>query len=80
LLQQRKHALAELGKLGGGALAAKQVAAELALELFDGARQLRLGHVALVGSTREVQRACHRQEVADLVHLHDQSLDQILPA
>ena len=36
------HALTEFGQLRSGALAAKQVAAEFGLQLFDGPRQRRL--------------------------------------
>ena len=64
------HALAELGQLRGGPLAAKQVAAEFGLQLLDGPRQRRLRDVALVGGAREVEHARNREEVANLMHLH----------
>ena len=70
LLQQRQHALAELGELGLRALAAEQIAAELALELADGARERRLGNVAFLGGAREIESPRHREEVADLMHFH----------
>ena len=64
------HALAEIGQVRELALAAKQVAAELFLELLDGAGQRRLGDVAFLGGAREIQGARRGQEVADLVHFH----------
>ncbi len=63
LLEQRVHALAELGQLRGRPLAPEQVAAEFSLELLDRARQRRLGDVALVGGAREVQRPRDGKEV-----------------
>src|SRR5882724_10128879 len=71
LLQQRPHALAELGQLRCGAFAPEQVAAELSLELLDRPRQRWLGDVALVGGAREIQRPCDGEEVTYLVHFHD---------
>ncbi|MGY4435470.1 hypothetical protein ACVWWO_007947 [Bradyrhizobium sp. F1.13.1] len=70
LLQQRMHALAELGQLRRRPFAAKQIAAEFGLELLDRARQRRLRHVAVLGGTREVQELRHREEIADLMHFH----------
>ena len=70
LLEQRMHALAEFGQLRGGPFAAKQVAAELGLELLDRPRQRRLRDVALVGGAREVEHARDGEEVANLMHLH----------
>ena len=67
------HALAELGQLRGGALAAKQIAAEFGLQLLDGPRQRRLRDVALVGGAREVEYTRDRKEVANLMHLHDRA-------
>ncbi len=64
------HALAELGQLRGGPLAAKQVAAEFGLQLLDGPRQRRLRDVALVGGAGEVEHTRDREEVANLMHLH----------
>ena len=64
------HALAEFGQLRGGALAAKQVAAEFGFQLLDGPRQRRLRDVALVGGAREVEYTRNRKEVANLMHLH----------
>ena len=52
------------------ALAPEQEPAELLLELLDGAGQRRLGDVAVLGGAGEVERLAHREEVADLVHLH----------
>ena len=70
LLEQRMHALAELGQLCGGPLAAKQVATEFGLQLFDGPRQRGLRDIALVGGAREVEHTRNREEVANLMHLH----------
>ena len=73
LFEQRVHAQAELGQLRGGALAAKQIAAEFGLKLFDRPRQRRLGDVALVGGAREVEHTRDGEEVANLMHLHDRA-------
>ena len=70
LPQQRQHALAKFGELRVRPLAAEEVAAQLAFELADGAGERGLRHVALLGGAREVERARHGQEVANLVHLH----------
>jgi hypothetical protein len=67
LLEQRVHALAELGQLCGRPLAPEQV------KLLDRACQRRLRHVTLVGGAREIQRPCHRQEVPHLMHFHDRT-------
>ena len=64
------HALPKLRQLSLRAFAAKQVAAELCLQLLDGPRQRRLRDVALVGGAREIEHACDRKEVANLMHLH----------
>ena len=53
------------------ALAAKQLAAELLLEIADGAAERRLRDVALLGGLREVERLRHGEEVTDLMHFHD---------
>jgi len=70
LLQERQHALAELGELGLRTLAPEQVSAELTFELADGAGEGRLGDVALLGGPREIERSRHGEEVADLMHFH----------
>ena len=61
LLQQRQHALAELGELGLRPLAAEQIAAKLAFELADGARERRLGDVAFLGGAREIESLAPRR-------------------
>ncbi len=53
-----------------GPLAPEQIAAELALELADGAGEGGLGDVALLGGAREIERSRHGEEVADLMHFH----------
>jgi hypothetical protein len=74
LFEQRVHAQAELSQLRGGALAAKKIAAEFCLKLFDRPRQRRLGHIALVGGAGEVEHTRDGEEVANLMHLHDRAL------
>src|SRR5687768_16853516 len=71
LLQQRMHALAELGQLRGRALAPEQVAAKLGLELLDRPRQRWLRDVALVRGAGEIQYSRHRKEISHLMHFHD---------
>src|SRR5262245_11576500 len=70
LLEQRIHALAELGQLGMRPFAAEQIAAELLFKLLDGTGQRRLRHVARLCSLGEIALADRRQEVPDLVHFH----------
>ena len=67
------HALAEFGQLRRRPLASEQVAAELVLELLDGARQRGLRDVAFLGGAREIQQPRDREEVSDLMHLHDRT-------
>src|SRR6266852_2221196 len=68
LLQERMHALAEIGHLRVGPLPSKQVAAKLAFELLDRAGKRRLRDMALFCRSREIERLGNRQEVADLMH------------
>src|SRR5262245_64230227 len=72
LLEQRQHALAEIGQLRLRALAAEQVAAELTFKLADGAGERGLGHMALLRGAREVERARDGEEVADVMHFHEE--------
>jgi hypothetical protein len=51
-------------------LAAEQIAAKLAFELAYGACERGLGHVTFLGGAREIERARHGEEVADLMHFH----------
>ncbi len=74
LLQERMHALPKLRQLSLRAFAAKQVAAELVLELLDGAGERRLRHVALFGGLGEIELADGRQEISDLMHFHGRAL------
>src|SRR5260370_6666881 len=74
LLEQRMHAQAEFGQLRRRPLAAKQIPAELSLDLLDRPLQRSLGHMALVSGAREVEHARDGAEVADLMHLHDRAL------
>jgi hypothetical protein len=52
-------------------LAPEQIAAEFLLELNDRSAQRGLCDVALLRGLRETERSRHRQEVPDLVHLHE---------
>ena len=70
LLQQRQHALAELGELRLRALAPEQVAAELALELLDRARQRGLADIALFGAAGEIEVLRDREKIPHLMHFH----------
>src|SRR3990172_8990965 len=65
--------MAEIGEVGQVAFAPEQLPTELLLELLDGARERRLGDVAFLSGTREIQDACHRQEISHLVHFHSKS-------
>jgi len=56
------HALAELGHDRARALAPEQITAEFFLELANRARQRRLGDIALLGCTREIQRTRDRRK------------------
>ena len=70
LLEQRQHALAELGQLRMWPFAAEQIAAKLAFELADGAGERGLGDMAFLGGAREIERPRYSEEVADLMHFH----------
>src|SRR6516165_6513276 len=74
LLEQRMHALAELGQLSLRTLAPKQIATELVLELLDGTGERRLCHIALLRSLGEIQLTDRRQEISDLMHFHGSNL------
>src|SRR5262249_34683456 len=71
---RRQHQLAELGQVGERALAPKQVAAELFLQIANRTAQRGLRDVALVGSLGEIEQSRRRQKIADLVHFHAWSL------
>src|SRR5271154_6075242 len=53
------------------ALAAKKRPTKLLFEKLDGARQRRLGHIALLARAREIEFLGHREEITNLVHFHD---------
>src|SRR5262249_60717978 len=74
LAERGQHELAERGQMGERALAPKQVAAELFLQIADRTTERRLRDVALVGSLGEIECSRRRQEIADLVHFHAWSL------
>jgi hypothetical protein len=54
-------------------LAPEQVAAKLSLQLFDGAGQRWLRHIAFIGSARVFERPRDREKIPDLMHFHDQA-------
>ena len=62
------------------ALASKQLAAQLFLQLLDGPRQRRLRNVTLLGGAGEVQQSRDGEEVSDLVHFHAGTPTQSLSA
>jgi hypothetical protein len=64
------HALAEFGQLCGRTLAAEQITAEFAFEMFDRARERRLRDIALLGGAREVPRPRDCEEIPNLMHFH----------
>ena len=70
LAQERQHALAEFGQLGLRSLAPKEIAAKLAFELLDRARERGLGNMAFFRGAREIQRLGDREKIADLMHFH----------
>ena len=70
LLEQGIHPLAERRQHGARPLAPEQVAAKLAFQQLDRARQRGLRDVALLRGAREIERARDRQKVSDLVHFH----------
>ena len=51
-------------------LALEERAAEFLLQMLDGARQRRLGDIAVRSGARKVAGARNRQEVSELVQLH----------
>ena len=80
----RRSVLIEEGRgvvAGGGSITAgvtraedfvlsQQLSAQLFLERLDGAGKRRLRDVACLRRPCEVQALAHRQEIADLMHLH----------
>jgi hypothetical protein len=62
------------------ALASKQLAAQLFLQLLDGPRQRRLRNVTFLGGAGEVQQSRDGEEVSDLVHFHAEHQTQLRPA
>ena len=70
LLEQRLHAVAEIGQMTVAAFAPDQLTAEFILELLDRAGERGLRHVALLRRAREVQRARNGQEITNLLHFH----------
>jgi hypothetical protein len=73
LLEQRVHPLAKFGQLRRRPFAPEQIAAQFRLELFDRSGQRRLGHVAVFGGAREVERPRDGKEIPDLMHLHNRA-------
>jgi hypothetical protein len=57
-------------------LAPQELPTQFVFKRFDGARKGRLGDVALLGRSREIQRVRQGQKVSDLLHLHEISPPQ----
>src|SRR3982075_2165947 len=74
LLEERIHALAELGQLRLRTLAQKEIPAEPGLQVLYGAGQRRLRHVAAFRRFAEIQLADGRQEISALMHLHSETV------
>jgi hypothetical protein len=70
VVEMRAHERTELGQVHAFAVAVKQEAAQFPLEFLDRAGQCRLGDVRHFSRSREVERGCGREEIADLVHFH----------
>ena len=70
LLEARPEQRAEIGNVGQVALAPEQQAANLVLQLLDGATERRLGDIALLGGPREVAGFANSQEIADVMNVH----------
>ncbi len=49
---------------------AKQIAAELRLELFDGARERRLRDVTFLSRAGEIEHPCQGEKISHLMHFH----------
>src|SRR6516164_1354102 len=62
--------MTELGQVCEMALAVKQRAPKLPLQLLNRARERRLRDVALLGGTREVQLLCDCEKITNLMHFH----------
>jgi hypothetical protein len=71
LLELRAEELAEIGKMRAASLTSEEQTAKLLLDLLDRPCQRWLGHVRALGSSGEIQCLAYRQEITDLVHLHD---------
>ena len=72
LLEMRPNDSSELRQMRIGALAVEQHAPEFLLELSYRPRQGRLGHVAALGRTGEVEILAQGKEIADLMHFHEE--------
>src|SRR5262245_59456326 len=66
------------GQLDPAGAPVEERAAQLRLELPDRAGQRRLRDIACLGGTREIQLASDREEIADLVELHDGCLPSVI--
>jgi hypothetical protein len=59
------------------ALAVKKRPSKLLFENLDSARQRGLRHIALLACAGEIQLLGHREEITNLVHLHDNLTDMV---
>src|SRR6266404_2230246 len=71
LLELRAEELAEIGEMRAASLTSEEQTTKLVLDLLNRPCQGRLGHVRALGGSGEIQCLAYRQEIADLVHLHD---------
>ncbi len=75
-LQMRPDHLAEVREVCRFAVAVKKLSTELLFEKLDCPRQGGLRHIALFACAREIQFLCHRKEITNLVHFHDNLSEQ----
>jgi hypothetical protein len=66
---RHKH-LAEFAQMCVGALAMKQLPAQLLFQHFDGTGQGGLRDIAPLGGAREIQQVRDRKKIANLMHFH----------
>ena len=53
-----------------GSLTVEKIPSELVFQQLDGTGQCRLGNVAFLGRTGEVQLLAQSEEIPDLMHFH----------
>src|SRR5262245_58617521 len=74
LLEVGMHEPPQLGQMGARALTMEQRPAQLLLQELDGSGQGRLGDVAGLRRTGEIELLADRQKIANLLHFHGVSL------